>query len=56
MLPSSNPFWRRTKEKYKQTKLYNARYQTQYNIRALVLVKGHYHYNDRSKEYKHHNW
>ena len=56
VLPSSNPYWRRTKEKYKQTKVYNIRYQTQYNIRALALVKGRYYYNHKSKEYKHHNW
>ena len=55
MLPSSNPYWR-TKEKYTQTKVYNTRYQTQYNIHALALVKGHYYYNHKSKEYKHHNW
>ena len=56
VLPSSNPYWRRTKEKYKQTKVYNTRYQTQYNICALALVKEHYYYNHKSKEYKHHNW
>ena len=33
VLPSSNPYWRRTKEKYKQTKIYNIRYQAQYNKR-----------------------
>ena len=48
MLPSSNPYWRRTKEKYKQTKICNTRYQTQYNICALALVKGHYYYNHKS--------
>ena len=56
VLPSSNLYWRRTKEKYKQTKVYNIRYQTQYNIHALALVKGRYYYNHKSKEYKHHNW
>ena len=55
MLPSSNPCWRRTKEKYKQAKVYNTRYQTQYNIPALALAKGCYYYNHKSKEYKHHN-
>ena len=56
VLPSSNPYWRRTKEKYKQTKVYNTRYQTQYNICALALVKDHYYCNHKSKEYKHRNW
>ena len=55
-VPSSNPYWRRTKEKYKQPKVYNTRYQTQYNICALALVIGCYYYNRNSKEYKHHNW
>ena len=52
VLPASR--W--TKEKYKQTKVYNTRYETQYNICALALVKGHFYYNHKSKENKHHNW
>ena len=39
------------KQKFKKN-----RYQTQYNIRALALVKSHYYFNHKSKEYKHHNW
>ena len=56
VLPSSYPYWRRTKEKYTQTKIHNTRYQTHYNIRALAMVKGHYYYNQKFKEYKHNWW
>ena len=56
VLPSSKPYWRRTKEKYKLQRVYNTRYQSQYNIRYLALVKGYYYYNHKTKEYKHHNW
>ena len=37
-------------------RVYNTRYQTQYNIRYLAKVKGYYYFNHRTKEYMHHNW
>ena len=55
MLPSTNPYWSRTKEKHKQKKVYNTTYQTQYYIRALALAKYHNYYNHKSKECEQHN-
>ena len=56
VLPSSKPYWRRTKRKYKIQRVYNTRYQSQYNIRYLARVKSHYYYNRKTKEYKHNWW
>ena len=55
ILPTKSPYWRITKQKYKQTKFYNTRYQARYNIHVLALVKGNYYYNHKTKEYEHHN-
>lgn len=55
ILPTKSPYWRITKQKYKQTKFYNTRYQARYNIHALALVKGNYYYNHKTKEFEHHN-
>ena len=51
VLPINKPYWRRTKEKHKLKRVYNTRYQWEYNIRYLSLVKGLYYYNHRTKEY-----
>ena len=56
ILPTTKPYWRKIKDKYKLRRVYNPRYQTQYNIRYLAKVKGYYHFNHRTKEYVHHNW
>ena len=56
ILPTTKPYWRKTKDKYKLQRVYNIRYQTQYNIRYLAKVKGYYYFNHRTKEYVHHNW
>ena len=50
---TNKPYWRRTKNKYKFKKVYNTRYQSDYNIRCLSLVKGLYYYNHRTKKYMH---
>ena len=56
VLPTNKPYWRRTKEKYKLKRVYNTRYQSEYNIRYLAKVKGYYYFNHRAEEYVHHNW
>ena len=40
ILPTNKVYWRRTREKYKFKRLYNTRFQSEYNIRYLSLVKG----------------
>ena len=40
----------------KNLRVYNTRYQSEYNIRYLSLVKGLYYYNHRTKEYKHQDY
>ena len=54
ILATNKPYWKRTKKKYKFKKVYNTRYQSEYNIRYLSLVKGLYYYNHRTK--KIHAW
>ena len=56
ILPRAKPYWRNTKDKYKLQRVYNTRYQTQYNIPYLAEVKGYYYFNHRTKEYMYHNW
>ena len=53
ILATNKPYWRRTKNKYKFKKVYNTRYQSEYNIWYLSLVKGLYYYNHRTKKYMH---
>ena len=53
MLPTQNPFWRRTKNKYRQFYFYNKRYKTSYHLGALVIIKGNYYYNYKTKKYQH---
>ena len=48
-LPTSKPYWRKTKSKYKLQRVYNARYKSQYDIGYLAKVKG---YSYRTKEYE----
>ena len=52
-LPTNKPYLRRTKEKYELKRVYNTKYQSEYNICYLSFVKGLYYYNHRTKEYKH---
>ena len=49
VLPISKPYWTKTKEKYKFKRLYNTRYQSEYNICYLSLVKGLYYYSHRTE-------
>ena len=56
VLPTNKPYWRRKKEQHKLKRVYNTRYQSEYNIRYLSLVKGLYYYNHRTKEYKHQDY
>ena len=56
ILATNKPYWRRTKNKYKFKKVYNTRYQSEYNIRYLSLVKGLYYYNHRTKKYMHEDY
>ena len=53
VLPTNKPYWRRTKNKYKLKRVYNRRYQSEYNIRYLSLVKGLDCCNYRTKKYMH---
>ena len=51
VLPINKPYWTRTKEKYKFKRLYNTRYQSEYNISYLSLVKGLYYDSHRTEIY-----
>ena len=53
ILPTQNPLWRRTKNKYKQFYFYNTRYKTNYHLGALAIIKGNYYYNYKTKKYQH---
>ena len=56
VLQTNKPYWRRTKEKYKFERVYSTRYQSEYNIGYLSLVKGLYYCKHRTKEYKHRDY
>ena len=56
VLPINKPYWRRAKDKYKLIRVYNTRYQSEYSIRYLSLVKGLYYYNHRTKKYMHEDY
>ena len=56
ILPTSKPYWRKTKDKHKHWKFHDTRYKTQYNIRHLARVKGYYYYNHIAKEYKYQDY
>ena len=56
VLSTNKPYWRRAKEKYKLKRVYNTRYQSEYDICYLSLVKGLCYYNHRTKEYKHQDY
>ena len=56
VLPTNKPYWRRTKDKHKLKRVYNTRYQSEYNICYLSLVKELYYYNHRTKKYMHEDY
>ena len=53
ILPTQNPFWKRTKSKYEQLFFSNTRYNTNYHIGTLAIIKGNYYYNYKTKKYQH---
>ena len=56
VLPTNKPYWRRTKDKHKLKRVYNTRYQSEYNICYLSLVKELYYYNHRTKKCMHEDY
>ena len=51
LVPTSKPYWSKTKDKYKVKKVYFTKYQTQCSIRHLAKVKVNYYCNYKLQKY-----
>ena len=51
LVPTSKPYWSKTKDKYKVKKVYFTKYQTRYSIRHLPKVKDNYYCNYKLQKY-----
>ena len=55
ILVTSKPDWRKTKNKYKLQRVYNTRYNSQYDIGYLGNVEDYSYFNYSTKEYEYIN-
>ena len=53
ILPTHKRYWRKTKDKYKERRVYWTRYMTQYGIRHLFKNKGNLVFNYKLNKYIH---
>ena len=52
IIPTSKPYWRKTKNKYELQIVYDTRYKSQDDIGYLAKVKGYSYFNYRTKKYE----
>ena len=52
IIPTSKPYWRKTKNKYELQIVYDTRYKSQDDIGYLAKVKGYSYFNYRAKKYE----
>ena len=52
IIPTSKPYWRKTKNKYELQIVYDTRYKSQDDIGYLAKVKGYSYFNYMAKKYE----